>query len=188
MRNSLTEIRILSLWQPWASLIALGLKQYETRSWATPYRGLIAIQAAKRPMAVDEHLLLDKLVHNFQVISFEKDKDGCDIEDRRAKFPLGAIVCIANLTQCLYMTRTASDPGIRQKGVDTNISILEPSPLEAAVGNWEEGRYAWKLENIRPIAQPVPCKGAQGLRTIKDPAVLEAIEQQLRASQAGGQK
>ena len=44
------EIRIISLWQPWASLIALNLKQYETRSWGAPYRGKLAIHAAKRPI------------------------------------------------------------------------------------------------------------------------------------------
>ena len=37
----------LSLWQPWASAIALGLKKIETRSWYTPYRGPLLIHAAK---------------------------------------------------------------------------------------------------------------------------------------------
>ena len=38
----------LSLWQPWASAIAVGAKVFETRHWATERRGLIAIHAAKR--------------------------------------------------------------------------------------------------------------------------------------------
>ena len=38
----------LSLWQPWASAIALGRKSIETRSWATKHRGRLAIHAAKR--------------------------------------------------------------------------------------------------------------------------------------------
>lgn len=37
----------ISLWQPWASAIALGIKSYETRSWTTSYRGLLAIHAAQ---------------------------------------------------------------------------------------------------------------------------------------------
>ena len=41
-------IKALTLWQPWASLIAWGEKQYETRSWSTEYRGLLAIHASKR--------------------------------------------------------------------------------------------------------------------------------------------
>ena len=41
-------MRALSLWQPWASGIALGAKRIETRSWSTPYRVPIAIHAAKK--------------------------------------------------------------------------------------------------------------------------------------------
>jgi hypothetical protein len=40
-------MKALSLTQPWASLMALGHKHYETRSWWTSHRGTLAIQAAK---------------------------------------------------------------------------------------------------------------------------------------------
>lgn len=40
-------MRAISLWQPWASAIALGSKRIETRSWSTSYRGPLAIHAAK---------------------------------------------------------------------------------------------------------------------------------------------
>ena len=46
-------MKALSLWQPWAQLIALGHKTIETRSWATVHRGPLLIHAAKRPL--DEH-------------------------------------------------------------------------------------------------------------------------------------
>ena len=32
-------MRALSLTQPWATAIALGIKHWETRSWSTSYRG-----------------------------------------------------------------------------------------------------------------------------------------------------
>jgi hypothetical protein len=41
-------MRAISLWQPWASAIAVGVKRVETRSWSTSYRGPLAIHAAKR--------------------------------------------------------------------------------------------------------------------------------------------
>lgn len=41
------NMKALSLTQPWASLVALGLKKYETRSWRTNYRGILYIHAAK---------------------------------------------------------------------------------------------------------------------------------------------
>ena len=40
-------MRGLTLTQPWATAVALGEKRIETRSWRTPYRGLVAIHAAK---------------------------------------------------------------------------------------------------------------------------------------------
>jgi hypothetical protein len=39
--------KALSLWQPWASLIVLGHKDKETRSWPTSYRGRLWIHATK---------------------------------------------------------------------------------------------------------------------------------------------
>jgi activating signal cointegrator 1 len=41
-------VRAVSLWQPWASAMALGLKTVETRHWRTNVRGPVAIHAAKR--------------------------------------------------------------------------------------------------------------------------------------------
>ena len=49
----------LTLWQPWASYIAEGLKRYETRSWGLPgrfYHRPLAIHAAKRPAFKDPWL------------------------------------------------------------------------------------------------------------------------------------
>ena len=40
-------MKALTLTQPWASLVACGAKTIETRSWRTPYRGPVAIHAAK---------------------------------------------------------------------------------------------------------------------------------------------
>ena len=48
-------MKALTLYQPWASFVAHGLKQWETRSWQTEYRGPIAIHSARRP--VDEAFL-----------------------------------------------------------------------------------------------------------------------------------
>lgn len=38
-------MKALTLHQPWATLVALGIKTVETRSWYTPYRGPLAIHA-----------------------------------------------------------------------------------------------------------------------------------------------
>ncbi|ETI62979.1 hypothetical protein C100_14945 [Sphingobium sp. C100] len=74
-------MKALSLWQPWASAIALGHKRIETRHWSTGYRGLIAIHAAKRWTA--------------------DERDFASVEHTLgrlpAKLPLGAVVATAML-------------------------------------------------------------------------------------------
>lgn len=40
-------MRAISLWQPWATAIAFGVKRVETRHWSTNYTGPLAIHAAK---------------------------------------------------------------------------------------------------------------------------------------------
>ena len=39
-------MRAITIQQPWASLVALRAKRYETRSWNTHYRGPLAIHAS----------------------------------------------------------------------------------------------------------------------------------------------
>jgi hypothetical protein len=38
-------MKVLTLKQPWATLVANGLKEYEFRSWKTNYRGKLLIHA-----------------------------------------------------------------------------------------------------------------------------------------------
>lgn len=77
-------MRAISLWQPWASAIALGVKHVETRHWPTDYRGPLAIHAAKRWT--------------------REQKEFAQVEvslGRMAKrIPLGAIVATARLVDC----------------------------------------------------------------------------------------
>ena len=40
-------MKTLSLTQPWAQLVVIGAKKFETRSWTTTYRGPLLIHAAK---------------------------------------------------------------------------------------------------------------------------------------------
>lgn len=175
-----SEIRLLSLWQPWATLVALGLKQYETRHWATAYRGRIAIHATKtQPVCVGDELsrIWDESKHDSRFINaLPKDSLGF-----RLPFPQGAIVAVVDLTQCPQMTNLpAVNPPWGQISLNSACYGRSGlSALELAVGLWEEGRFAWRLENVKPIAHPIPCKGQQGLPRIRDAELLEAIEREL---------
>ena len=82
-------MRAISLWQPWASAIPLGHKSIETRHWATPYRGELAIHAAKR-FAREER----------EFAQIERA-----LGRMPARLPLGAIVAVVDLID----VRTSDD-------------------------------------------------------------------------------
>lgn len=80
-------MRALTLWQPWASAVAWRLKRFETRSWATKYRGALAIHAAKRkPLVCD----LERLEPWLKAL----------LDD----LPLGKVVAVVELVECFEMT------------------------------------------------------------------------------------
>lgn len=129
-------MKAITLHQPWASAIALGLKGYETRSWAPTYRGLLAIHAGKLTSG-EQMNFLHSLHVNFPSTA----------QMDYARLPFGAIVCICNLTAVYHAE--ALRPDI--------------AALERALGNFEDGRAALKLELVTTIAPPIPARGQQGL-------------------------
>jgi hypothetical protein len=46
-------VKALTIRQPWASLVALGVKTIETRSWSTKYRGPLLIHAGMKMPGTD---------------------------------------------------------------------------------------------------------------------------------------
>lgn len=54
-------IKCISLHQPWATLVALGAKSYETRDWSpgNRWRGRLCIHAAPKPVTPQEQVVLD---------------------------------------------------------------------------------------------------------------------------------
>lgn len=59
-------MKVITIKQPWATLIAKGYKEYEFRTWKTKYRGEILIHAGKgidkKAMARFENLKLEYLI------------------------------------------------------------------------------------------------------------------------------
>ncbi|MEP0923481.1 ASCH domain-containing protein [Leptolyngbya sp. ST-U4] len=146
-------MKIITLHQPWASLIALGLKGYETRHWSTDYRGELLIHAAKtkatvETMAVFWNALVLAGVDRNQFLAFDSsDKAGRDVHPLHPQHTYGQIIAASNLTGCLKMTDRL---------------IQEQTELERSVGFWEVGRFALRLDDVRPLPSPIPFKSRQG--------------------------
>lgn len=145
-------MKIITLHQPYAALIALGYKQYETRSWSTQYRGTIAIHAAQK-QTVNDDLLARIAYDSVGHLEYSYLKS--------LNYEYGKILCIAEITDCLTMVEQ-NHPG----RLDPTIDIRLISVPEKAVGDWQSGRYAWELKNVQALDEPIVYKGAQGLRDV----------------------
>lgn len=140
-------MKALSLWQPWASAIALGLKRIETRDWGTRFRGMLAIHAAKTTRGWDD-CSAEVELRVFEAAGYSRASIACARNTRPNSFPHGGVIAIANLLDCVEMT-----PEL----------IAKQSELEVAMGNWQPGRFAWVLGNVYALPKPFDCRGAQGL-------------------------
>lgn len=135
-------MKALTVWQPWASLLVHGAKEYETRSWSTRHRGPLAIHAAKRrPPAV-----------------------ACRNPRIRAALDR------AGLTHPRDLRRSAILGVVRVVDVhhveDRRLFI---SKEERGLGDWSEGRYAWEVEALEVFEQPRRASGSQKLWNVKLP-------------------
>lgn len=136
-------MRAISLWQPWASFIACGLKQYETRSWEPHPSAILeplAIHAAKRKMTKEELEYLDQLRETYGAKRFPTE------------YPLGQVIAICKLNG-VYATQRHKQH--------------MPISIEVDIGDWSPGRFAWHLVEVQRV-KPVEFKGSQKFFVIPD--------------------
>lgn len=150
-------MRALSLWQPHAQAIALGLKPWETRDWSTRYRGPLAIHAAKRPFTETGGWHQDARV--------KLQNAGCP------RLVYGAVVCVAELVDCV--------PTRELRGV---IPAEHEFWGDFTEGEVFLGRFAFRLQNVRVLPEPLPVRGQQGFFDVplpefqRDTATLSLFE------------
>jgi len=128
-------MKAISLWQPWASLMAIGAKTIETRSWSTTYRGPLAIHASKRLV----------LPNDPEFLKAVKDLGLLDRE-----LPLGAIVGTCELYDCIPVEKATA-------------TFFRRPDKEILFGDWSPGRYLWLTQNFKRFDIPIPARGKQGL-------------------------
>jgi len=163
-------MKALSMWQPWASAVALGSKRIETRAWATKYRGPLAIHAAKRRV-------IGELIHygccrywEGALYSVSHGSDGKQYLDEA--LPFGAVVAVCELVACRptgSFTQDELDEVRRPLGRTDELYAW----TERQMGDFRLGRYGWILENIRMVDPPVLFRGRQGLFNVPDDLIKE---------------
>ena len=122
-------MKVISIKEPFATLITTGAKKIETRSWKTNYRGELFIHASGKTLAKEF------LENNDFVLELIKNMD----------MNYGNIICRCNLVDCVYMD-------------EEFLNNIKKHPMEYSLGEYKLGRYAWVMEDIEPI-YPIPTKG-----------------------------
>ncbi len=151
-------MKALTLTQPWASLVSIGAKHIETRSWFTPYRGPLAIHAAKGFPRWAQDMCEAEVFRHALVTGGEA------VAEPKSSLPRSVVLCTCTLVDCLPMASFGCLPGVFDDYPDLD------TPEERAFGDFdvfdsESGRrrYAWILESVKPLPVPVSAKGALGL-------------------------
>lgn len=186
-------MKALSLWQPFASLVALGAKPIETRGWATSFRGPLAIHATLMTtsalVATYETEPCDcggtghtMLTTPAAVRATAVAKLGywpmCGKNSEPSKgaqrLPFGAVVAVCRVVDCIpivvandpyevdaefCMVRSLDGERLYHKVGNTTADMTDQLPF----GDFSHGRYAWMLQGMTQLAEPIPARGRQGL-------------------------
>lgn len=144
-------MKALTLTQPWATLVAIGAKKIETRSWGVTYLGPIAIHAGKefplearrfalRPPCLDVmHAWWGGVINDWPLDAL-----------RGKVIATGMLVDVVRIEEDLL------------EGPFDLTKLGEIGEHEAAFGDYTPGRFAWVLRDVVKI-DPVPARGRLGL-------------------------
>lgn len=132
-------MRALTVRPPWSWAISHGPKRVENRPRRATHRGLFAVHAGKSWDwdGADNSLVLRAW-----------RKAGLDVyrlDPSHPNMTMGAVVAVADLTDVCSTSRQSTD------------IICECGPWAAS------GQHHLILADVRPLAEPVPCKGMLGL-------------------------
>lgn len=122
-------MKVLSIKEPFATLIKDKEKYIETRSWKTTYRGELYIHASLTKYK-------NESMDNSYIDSLIKDKT----------LNYGYIICKCKLVDCIKV-----DKSFQEK--------ISKNKKEYKLGDYTEGRYAWILEDIEVLSSKIKAKG-----------------------------
>jgi hypothetical protein len=158
-------VKILTLWQPWASLVSSGAKRIETRSWSPARGGMLG----PGPLLIHAGRHWDGAARK---LCFRQPFRSALFGDARPDpkaLPLGCVLALVHL----YGFRPTSDE--RGEILPWARDLAEP---ERSFGDYKPGRFGWFLGDPEQLSDPIPWPGRQLLR--QAPAELvELVGQQI---------
>lgn len=154
-------MKALVLYQPWASLMAIGVKTNETRGRPWAYVGDVAICAAKQKLGQD---VPDSYMPALRRLWEYRDRLGyyaSNIRDLYYSLPFGQIVCVVEKTDCL----------------STNDHHGSLTATELDCGDYSPNRFYYPTRNLRRLTVPINVTGFQGPFTLQAELEQKILEQ-----------
>lgn len=150
-------LKIITLWEPWATMLAIGAKTIETRHWSTDYRGEVVIHSAKGGLTQAE---LYRTCAEEPFLSVLKGagilEAGMSPRQVAAAFPRGKIIAVGNLVECHPTESEICVPGVFDERPDLD------TEQEREFGDYSPGRYGLVFEDVSMLHENIPFKSRQG--------------------------
>lgn len=148
-------MKVLSIWGPWAQLIAYGIKDVENRSWTTDCRGPVAIHCTKGNWTAEEAAeILDDCVERGLLSSTMAATINVRLEGDR-----GMVIGV--------------------------VEIVGSGPSDGHASKWAvAGGQVLELEGAR-LVEPVAVRGAQGLRDLDEEIARQLGEDEGEPARGG---
>lgn len=141
-------MKALTIMQPWASLVLCGAKKYETRSWATSFRGRLAIHSSKTYPAWARETANDS--------PFKEQLESHGVV---GELPLGCVIGIVDLVDVVTTESLVEMWKIKARG----LPLSSEDQFERDFGDYGNGRFAWRMKVLDWFQYPLPARGALGL-------------------------
>lgn len=132
-------MKALTIQQPWAGLLVLGIKKFETRTWKTAHRGKLAIHSSAR-ITHDGKKLLEFLKQDIPHVFFEGS------EAMKVCTTPGSVL---GEVEVISMISSNSD-----------YTFSNPEKL---LGDFSPDRWLWRCEDPVIYIAPVPAFGKLSL-------------------------
>ncbi len=161
-------LKVISLWEPWATLMALKAKHIETRDWGTAFRGDVAIQATLGGLSQSELFETCAREPFLSVLKLAGVlRTGMGVKDVSRAFPRGKIIAVGTIADSLPVTAI---PILCQR-LNTD--------QERSFGDYSPGRFGLVFENVLALPEPVPFKSRQGKLLELDPETERLVRAQM---------
>lgn len=142
-------MRALTLTQPWAGLVAAGIKRIENRS-----RAMIKISDFGAPFAIHASRQIDGAIYD-EIARIDPCHDvhriAADTPWLRLSHVTSAVIGVAVVESVVHRVERFGEPYVAVAGGEV-VDLGEQH-------RWFVGPFGYVLRDVRVLAEPVPCRG-----------------------------